>query len=62
MYILRVTQDGTGSRTLAYNAAFKFGTAGAPVLTTTASKTDILGFIGGSGNTLEYTGIRKDAV
>lgn len=62
MYILRVTQDGTGSRTLAYNAAYKFGTAGAPVLTTTASKTDLLGFIGGSGNTLEYTGIRKDAV
>lgn len=62
MYVLRVTQDGTGSRTLAYNAAFKFGTAGAPVLTTTASKTDILGFIGGATNTLEYTGIRKDAV
>lgn len=62
MYILRVTQDGTGSRTLAFNAAYKFGTAGAPTLTTTASKTDILGFIGGSGNTLEYTGIRKDAV
>lgn len=61
-YVLRVTQDGTGSRTLAYNAAFKFGTAGAPTLTTTASKTDILGFIGGSSNTLEYTGIRKDAV
>jgi hypothetical protein len=62
MYILRVTQDAPGGRTLNYNAAYKFGTAGAPVLTTTASKTDILGFIGGSGNTLEYTGIRKDAV
>ena len=62
MYMLRVTQDGTGSRTLAFNAAFKFGTAGAPTLTTTAGKTDILGFIGGAGNTLEYTGIRKDAV
>jgi hypothetical protein len=62
MYILRVSQDGTGSRTLAFNAAYKFGTAGAPTLTTTASKVDILGFIGGAGNTLEYTGIRKDAV
>lgn len=62
MYVLRVTQDGTGSRTLAFNAAYKFGTAGAPTLTTTAGKVDILGFIGGSGNTLEYTGIRKDAV
>jgi len=62
MYILRVAQDGTGSRTLVFNAAYKFGTAGAPTLTTTASKVDILGFIGGAGNTLEYTGIRKDAV
>jgi hypothetical protein len=62
MYVLRVAQDGTGSRTLAFNAAYKFGTAGAPTLTTTASKVDILGFIGGSANTLEYTGIRKDAV
>jgi hypothetical protein len=62
MYVLRVAQDGTGSRTLAFNAAYKFGTAGAPALTTTASKVDILGFIGGAGNTLEYTGIRKDAV
>jgi hypothetical protein len=62
MYVLRVAQDGTGSRNLAFNAAYKFGTAGAPTLTTTASKVDILGFIGGSANTLEYTGIRKDAV
>lgn len=62
LYVLRVTQDATGSRTLAWNAAFKFGTAGAPTLTTTASKTDILGFVGGASNTLEYTGIRKDAV
>ncbi len=62
MYILRIVQDGTGSRTLVFNAAYKFGTAGAPTLTTTASKVDILGFIGGAGNTLEYTGIRKDAV
>lgn len=61
-YVLRVAQDATGSRTLAWNAAFKFGTAGAPTLTTTASKVDILGFIGGASNTLEYTGIRKDAV
>lgn len=61
-YLFRVTQDATGSRTLVWNAAFKFGGAGAPVLTTTAAKTDILSFIGGAGNTLEYLGIRKDAV
>jgi hypothetical protein len=39
-----VTQDGTGSRTLAYGGSYDFGAAGAPTLTTTASKTDILGF------------------
>lgn len=61
-YMLRVTQDATGSRTITWNAAFKFGTSGAPTLTTTANKTDWLSFIGGSGNTLEYLGIRKDAV
>jgi hypothetical protein len=41
---IRVTQDATGSRTLAYGTAFDFGTAGTPVLTATASKTDILAF------------------
>ena len=39
-----VTQDGTGSRTLSYGAAYDFGTAGTPTLTTTAGKMDILGF------------------
>lgn len=61
-YILRVTQDAIGNRTLGYNAAFKFGTAGAPALTSGASKVSILGFIGGAGNTMEYTGCRLDAV
>jgi hypothetical protein len=41
---VRITQDGAGSRTLAYGTAYNFGTAGAPTLTTTAAKTDILGF------------------
>ena len=40
----RVSQDATGSRTLAYGTAYDFGTAGAPTLTTTPSKVDILGF------------------
>lgn len=41
---VRVIQDATGSRTLAFGTAYDFGTAGAPTLTTTASKVDILGF------------------
>jgi len=41
---VRVIQDGTGSRTLAYGTAYDFGAAGAPTLSTGASKVDILGF------------------
>jgi hypothetical protein len=39
-----VTQDGTGSRTLAYGANWKFSGATAPTLTTTASRTDVISF------------------
>jgi hypothetical protein len=38
-------QDGTGSRTVTWNSAFDYGTAGAPTLTTTASKRDVIGFV-----------------
>jgi hypothetical protein len=41
---VRVVQDGTGSRTIAYGTAYDFGAAGAPTLSTGASKVDILGF------------------
>jgi hypothetical protein len=39
-YSLGVTQDGTGSRTMTWPASFDWGSAGAPTLTTTASKRD----------------------
>ena len=41
---IRVTQDGTGSRTLAYGTAYDFGAAGAPTLSTAAGKVDVLKF------------------
>lgn len=41
---VRVIQDATGSRTLAYGTAYDFGAAGAPTLSTGASKVDVLGF------------------
>ena len=42
-YSLLLVQDGTGSRTLAgWNSAFDWGAAGAPTLTTTASKSDLI--------------------
>ena len=43
---LRVKQDGTGSRTLAYNAIYRFSnTIPSPTLTTTASAIDYLHFV-----------------
>lgn len=39
---IRIIQDGTGSRTLAYHADWKFAFGSDPVLTTTAAATDIL--------------------
>lgn len=62
MYALRVSQDATGSRTITWNAAYKFGVAGAPTLSTAASSVDWLQFIGGAGNTLEFVGVRLSAV
>lgn len=39
---IRIVQDGTGSRTLAYGSNWKFPNGAAPVLTTTANAVDIL--------------------
>ena len=44
-YILIVSQDATGSRTLAYNSVFKFPNGTAPTLSTTARAVDILTFV-----------------
>lgn len=41
---VNVTQDATGSRLLSYGAAYDFGAAGAPTLSTGAGKVDILRF------------------
>lgn len=65
-YLLWVIQDATGSRTLSWTTSgagsFDFGALGAPTLTTTASKADLLTFeaisIGGTLK-LRYAGIQK---
>ena len=49
-YILHVIQDGTGSRTLAWNAVFKFPAGVDPVLTTTAGARDVLSFVSDGTN------------
>ena len=47
-----ITQDGTGSRTAAFNAAFKFVGGTAPTLTTTASAVDRIDYIIKSSNVI----------
>jgi uncharacterized YccA/Bax inhibitor family protein len=42
--IILVLQDGTGSRTLAYNSVFKFPGGTAPTLTTGANSVDLLAY------------------
>jgi hypothetical protein len=42
--VIVVTQDATGSRTLAYGANWKFASGTAPTLTTTASAVDVIAY------------------
>lgn len=39
-----LTQDGSGSRIVTWGSAYSFGTSGAPTLTATGGKTDLVGF------------------
>ena len=52
IYYLRVIQDATGTRTLAYNSVFKFPGGTAPVLSTAGSSTDVLMFVSFDGTNL----------
>ena len=47
--VIVITQDGTGSRTLAYNSVWKFPSGTAPTLTTTANAVDVLCYYVESG-------------
>ena len=55
-YTLIIKQDGTGSRTATWPASVRWGGGTAPTLTTTASKTDYIGFIY-NGVDSKYDGI-----
>jgi len=50
-----IIQDGTGSRTLAYNSAWQFVSGAAPTLSTGASDVDILCYIARSDTTIDTT-------
>ncbi|MDE2233454.1 MAG: hypothetical protein KGJ90_05085 [Patescibacteria group bacterium] len=56
-YTLIIVQDGTGSRTLAYGANYKWPAGTAPVLSTTAGAIDIITFV--SDGTNMYGAIQK---
>lgn len=49
-FVLRLTQDGTGSRTVTWFSTIKWAGGVAPTLTTTINKTDVFGFICTSAN------------
>jgi hypothetical protein len=59
--VIKVTQDGTGSRTLAYGSNWDFAGGTAPTLTTTANAVDILAYYVDSGSniTARLIGDRK---
>jgi hypothetical protein len=45
VFVLRLTQDGTGSRTVTWFSTINWAGGSAPALTTTLNKTDVFGFI-----------------
>lgn len=55
-YHLRVVQDATGTRTLSYGSAYKFGGAGAPALSTGSANEDVLAFRS-NGTDMQFMGI-----
>jgi hypothetical protein len=59
--VIKVTQDGTGSRTLAYGSNWDFAAGTVPTLTTTANAVDILAYYvdGASNITTRFIGERK---
>jgi hypothetical protein len=61
-YILLLKQDATGSRTVTWNAVFKWAGATAPTLTTTANGVDVLTFVADeSGNLHGSLGIAESS-
>lgn len=56
-YTLRILQDATGSRTLAWDAGFRFGPDGAPALSTIANAFDYMTFVGHGSTSLAFMGI-----
>ena len=58
--MIEINQDGTGSRTLSYNAFWKFAGGVTPTLTTTASAKDVLAYYVNDGAASATCTIIKD--
>lgn len=52
-FIIALTQDGSGSRTVTWFSTIRWADGSAPTLTTTANKRDVLGFIQTGENTYD---------
>jgi hypothetical protein len=61
-YTFLLKAGDTGAKTYAWNAAYKFGSATAPLTSSTivAGAYDLINFIGGATNTLIYNGHKGD--
>ena len=53
-FLIRLQQDGTGSRTVTWFNHISWAGGSAPTLTTTANKADLLGFLTASGTGSDY--------
>lgn len=53
VFVIRLVQDATGSRTVTWWSTIKWPGATAPTLTTTANRTDVFGFICTGTNTYD---------
>ena len=61
-YVLALTQDATGSRTVTWPASFNWGSAGTPTLSTGAAKTDIITLYCRDASTPKFRAVfNKDA-
>lgn len=60
-FSVRLTQDGTGSRTATWPAAVKWASGAAPTLSTGAGKKDVLAFVCFDGSTWDAVLASKDS-
>ncbi len=52
-FVLKLVQDGTGTRTVTWFSTISWAGGSAPTLTTTLNKSDVFGFVATAANTFE---------